>query len=171
MRDSGFDPDGVVFERQAVMRYAEQYLHDLPLALPAGPIDRDVCERLASRFDQEYARLYGEGARSVFQSVEVFGIRVRARVPLEFVPAVGATATRNGDTPTMENDRVRHVYWPAERAWVPTAVHDSRDLRAGGHVNGPAVVELPYTTVAVAADNRVTLDPVGNYVLSTVTKE
>jgi N-methylhydantoinase A len=171
MRDSGFDPDGVVFERQAMMRYAEQYLHDLPLALPAGPIDRDVCERLASRFDQEYARLYGEGARSVFQSVEVFGIRVRARVPLEFVPAVGATATRNGDTPTMENDRVRHVYWPAERAWVPTAVHDGRDLRAGGHVNGPAVVELPYTTVAVAADNRVTLDPVGNYVLSTVTKE
>jgi N-methylhydantoinase A len=166
MRDSGFDRDEVIFERQAVLRYAEQLLHDLPLALPSGPIDRHVCERLASRFDQEYARLYGEGARSVFQSVEIFGIRLRARVPLEFVPEVGATAARNGDTATMESDRVRLVYWPPERAWVPTAVHDGRNLRAAGHLDGPAVLELPYTTVAVAANNRVTLDQVGNYVLS-----
>jgi N-methylhydantoinase A len=168
MRESGFDSDEVVFEREAVMGYAEQFLNDLPLALPAGPIDRQVCERLASRFDQQYVRLYGAGAGSVFQSVEIFRIRVRARVPLEFVPAVGAAATRNGDAPIIESDRVRHVYWPDERAWVPTAVHDGRDLRIGGHVNGPAVVELPYTTVAVAGNHRVTLDRIGNYVLSTV---
>jgi N-methylhydantoinase A/oxoprolinase/acetone carboxylase beta subunit len=68
----------------------------------------------------------------------------------------------------LESDRVRDVYWPEERAWVPTAVYAGLDLRAGDRVNGPAVVELPYTTVAVAANNRVTLDPVGNYVLSTV---
>jgi N-methylhydantoinase A len=166
MRESGFDPASVVFERLAVMRYAEQFLHDLPLPLPAGPIDEPGCENLAARFDQEYVRLYGEGARSVFQSVEIFGIRIRARVPLGFVPAAGLTVAQNGGARTIAGDRVRQVYWPEERAWVPTAVHDGRDLRPGDRVNGPAVVELPYTTVAVSESNRLTLDPFGNYVLS-----
>jgi N-methylhydantoinase A len=166
MEDSGFEPGALAFERLAVMRYAEQFLHDLPLPLPSGPIDDAACEDLAKRFDQEYVRLYGEGARSVFQSVEIFGIRVRARVPLSFVPALGAAAVQNGGAQTIASDRVRQVYWPEERAWVPTAVHDGRDLQPGHRVNGPAVVELPYTTVAVAAGHRLTLDPVGNYVLA-----
>jgi N-methylhydantoinase A len=166
MSESGFDPHAVVFERVAVMRYAEQFLHDLPLALPSGHIDEQACEQLARRFDQEYTRLYGEGARSVFQAVEIFGIRVRARVPLGFVPATGAAEAQNGHARTVASDRVRQVYWPDEGAWVPTAVHDGRDLRPGNRVNGPAVVELPHTTVAVSASNRLTLDAVGNYVLS-----
>jgi N-methylhydantoinase A len=166
MAESGFDPDAVVFERVAVMRYAEQLLHDLPLALGAGPIDDAACEELARRFDEEYVRLYGEGARSIFQAVEIFGIRVRARVALGFVPALGGAAAQNGGAMTVTSDRVRQVYWPDEQAWVPTAVHDGGALKPGNRVNGPAVVELPHTTVAVAAGSQVTLDAIGNFVLS-----
>jgi N-methylhydantoinase A len=166
MRASGFDPDAVAFERVAVMRYAEQFLHDLPITLPAGPIDNQTTEELAARFDQEYDRLYGEGARSIFQAVEIFGIRAVARVALGFVPAVGGTAAHNGGARTITSDLVRQVYWPDERAWVPTAVHHGHELHHGDRVNGPAVVELPYTTVAVAAGHRLRIDPVGNYVLS-----
>ena len=110
--------------------------------------------------------MYGEGARSIFQAVEIFGIRLRARVPLRFFPAAAATGTQNGAPRTIAGDRVRQVYWPDERGWVPTAVHAGRELSAGDRVLGPAVIELPYTTIAVAAGNRVTLDAVGNYVLS-----
>jgi N-methylhydantoinase A len=150
----------------SVMRYSEQLLHDLPLALGAGPIDDAACEDLARRFDEEYVRLYGEGARSIFQAVEIFGIRVRARVPLGFMPALGAAAAQNGGAMTVTSDRVRQVYWPDEQAWVPTAVHDGGALKPGNRVNGPAVVELPHTTVAVAAGSQVTLDAIGNFVLS-----
>jgi N-methylhydantoinase A len=166
MRESGFDPDAVVFERLAVMRYAEQYLHDLPVTVPSGSIDQRTCEQLAARFDEEYVRLYGEGARSIFQAVEIFGIRVRARLPLEFVPSIAAPGAQNGSSRTIAGDRVRQVYWPEEHNWVPTAVHDGSDLHAGDRINGPAVVELPYTTIAVAASNRLTLDSGGNYALS-----
>ena len=162
---SGFAPDEVVFERIAEMRYAEQFLHDLPLALAEGPIDTAACEQLATRFDEEYARLYGEGARSIFQAVEIFAIRVRARVPLAFVP-MSAASSRNGGTRTVASDRIRPVYWPDEHDWVPTAVHEGANLRPGDTINGPAVIELPYTTIAVAESNRVTLDAGGNYVLS-----
>ena len=166
MRDSGFDTGAVLFDRLAVMRYAEQFLHDLPIPVPPGPVDRQTCERLAARFDEEYVRLYGEGARSIFQAVEIFGMRVRARVPLGFVTAATRASTHNGGQRTITGDHVRQVYWPDERAWVPTAVHAGRELKAGDRVHGPAVVELPYTTIAVAASHRLTLDAVGNYVLS-----
>jgi N-methylhydantoinase A len=160
MQASGFAADEVVFERVAVMRYAEQLLHDLPIALPTGTIDP---AELARRFDDEYARLYGEGARSIFQAVEVFGIRVSARVPLAFVPLA---TPANGHAPRMvASDRTRPVYWPEERAWVPTAVHDGSALRPGDTLHGPAVVELPHTTVAVGANHRLTADPAGNLVL------
>jgi N-methylhydantoinase A len=166
MAESGFDPGAVVFERLAVMRYAEQLLHDLPLPLGSGRIDEAACEDLARRFDEEYVRLYGEGARSIFQAVEIFGIRVRARVPLAFVPALGTAAAQNGGAMAVTSERVRQVYWPDEQAWVPTAVHDGGALKPGNRVNGPAVVELPHTTVAVAAGSQVTLDAIGNFVLS-----
>jgi N-methylhydantoinase A len=163
MRESGFEAQAIVFERFAVMRYAEQFLHDLPLAMPAGEVTEEVCGQLAADFDREYGRLYGEGARAIFQAVEIFALRVRARVALEFVPASGDS--ENGGVKTVTSDRVRPVYWPRERAWAPTAVHDGRHLRAGNQVHGPAVVELPYTTIAVATGSRLTLDPLGNYVL------
>jgi N-methylhydantoinase A len=166
MRDSGYDPSAVAFERFAVMRYAEQLLHDLPIAVASGAVDQAACAQLAGRFDEEYVRLYGEGARSIFQAVEVFGIRVRARIPLGFVPAAPARAASNGGSRTITGARVRQVYWPEERGWVPTAVHDGQDLRPGDRINGPAVVELAYTTIAVGASSRLRLEATGNYVLS-----
>jgi N-methylhydantoinase A len=164
MQASGFDAADVVFERVAVMRYAEQLLHDLPIALPAGPIDATTGQLVAQRFDDEYARLYGAGARSIFQAVEIFGVRVTAHVPLGFVPAAGAPAA-NGARRMLTSDRVRQVYWPDDHGWVPTAVHDGARLRAGDTLLGPAVVELPHTTVAVAASHRLTVDAAGNLVL------
>jgi N-methylhydantoinase A len=160
MRKSGFAAEDVVFDRVAVMRYAEQFLHDLPIALPAGEID---CGAIAERFDAEYARLYGEGARAIFQAVEIFGIRVTARVALGFVP--GAASVANGAHRMVTSERVRQVYWPEEHAWVPTAVHDGSDLRPGDTLHGPAVVDLPHTTVAAAASHRLTVDPAENLVL------
>jgi N-methylhydantoinase A len=163
MTAAGFTPDEVIFERVAVMRYAEQFLHELPLPLAPGPIDAQACELLASAFDAEYARLYGEGARSIFQAVEVFAIRVAAKVPLQFAAAAANPTSPNG---AVTSERVRQVYWPEERAWVPTAVHDGQALHPGHTLHGPAIVELPHTSVVAAAGQRVIVDPVGNLVLS-----
>jgi N-methylhydantoinase A len=164
MHESGFDEGAVVFERVAVMRYAEQFLHDLPIVLPPGPIDENTCTELAARFDSEYARLYGEGARSIFQAVEIFGLRVIARVPLGFVPPTPATS--NGGRRMVTSEQTRQVYWPDERAWVPTAVHEGRTLGAGDTLVGPAVVELPHTTVALTASHQLTVDGAGNLIVA-----
>jgi N-methylhydantoinase A len=165
MESAGFEAGSVSFTRVAVMRYAEQFLHDLPIALPAGVIDAAACAALAQRFDEEYARLYGEGARAIFQAVEICGIRVTATVPLGLERQTGADHATNGARRMVAARDVRQVYWPEEHAWVPTAVHDGGTLSAGDTLHGPAVVELPHTTVAVGASHRVTVDSAGNLVL------
>ena len=169
MRESGFDLAAISFERIAMMRYAEQFLHELLVPVAPGPIDDAACARLAWSFDEEYSRLYGEGARSIFKAVEIFGIRIAARVALGFPgagpPPVSPGASGNGHRP-ITSERLRQVYWPEERSWVPTAVYDGRALRAGDTLNGPAVVELPHTTVAVTGGQCLAASDDGNLVLA-----
>jgi N-methylhydantoinase A len=167
MEEAGFDRSEIKLRRTALLRYAEQLLQELPLDIPGeGPVDAGVCGELATRFDSEYARLYGEGARAVFQAVEIFAIRVSARVPLGFsisTPAAASGAPHND----IVAESTRKVYWPQERAWVPTAVHDGADLVVGTSIVGPAMVDLPHTAVSVAAGQRLHRDEIGNLVLTT----
>jgi N-methylhydantoinase A len=162
---AGFDRETVELERTALMRYAEQFLQELPLELPAGALDADDAAGLADRFDAEYARLYGAGARAVFHAVEVFAIRVIARVPLGF-----ATYTSGNDEQrdALVSERSRDVFWPAEREWLRTAVHTGATLAEGDFVHGPAVIELPHTAVSVAAGQRLRRDRLGNLALTIV---
>lgn len=166
LEEAGFEGDRVTLERTALMRYAEQFLQELPLKLPDGPIDSDVCEGLRRQFDAEYARLYGEGARAVFQAIEVFVVRVAARVPLGFA-AVGSRDGRPHRA-TVVAEHTRPVFWPQEHAWVPTAVHDGAAIGEGASVVGPAIVDLPHTAVSVAGGQQLYRDGLGNLVLTSV---
>jgi N-methylhydantoinase A len=161
MRESGFTDAELELERVVLMRYAEQYLQELELYLPAAELDAAACVDLEERFAREYVRLYGEGARAVFQAVEVFTVRVNARVRLRRSeharPAVEVAA---GD-PAGRRD----VYWPGEGAWVPTAVVPGAGLREGAEVEGPAVIELPHTTVSVAPAQRARRHASGNIIV------
>ena len=163
LEDAGFDRDRVVLGRTALMRYAEQFLQELPLELPSGDIGEGQARDLAARFDAEYARLYGEGARAVFHAIEVFAIRVTASVALGFAPQAG------GDGATSEaaagGARQRDVFWPGA-GWTPTAIHDGAALAAGATVAGPAIVELPHTAVSVPEGQTLRSDDIGNLILS-----
>ena len=161
---AGFPRGDVVLRRTALLRYAEQFLQELPLELPGGELDAAVAEELARRFDAEYARLYGEGARAVFHAVELFAVRVAARVPLGFAP--DATAGVDRGRAARAGEGSREVFWPSGRDWVTTAIHDGTALTAGDAVAGPAIVELPHTAVAVPAGHGLWRDGVGNLVLT-----
>jgi N-methylhydantoinase A len=161
---AGFDRDNVELERTALMRYAEQLLQELALELPSGVLD-DATGDLAERFDAEYARLYGVGARAVFHAVELFAIRLIARVPLGFATYVSENDEQHD---ALAGERRRDVFWPSEREWLPTAIHSGVTLAEGDVVDGPAVIELPHTAVSVAAGQRLRRDRLGNLALTNV---
>jgi N-methylhydantoinase A len=166
MRDSGFADEEIVLERVVLLRYAEQYLQELELSLPAGPVDDRVCAELAGRFGAEYVRLYGEGAHAVFQAVEVFAVRVNSRVARgSSALAVSARDIPTSTRPYECRGQTREVYWPGQRAWLTTEVVEGASLVGGDHMAGPAVVQLPHTTVSVAPGWRISQDGIGNMVV------
>ncbi|MEA2169808.1 MAG: N-methylhydantoinase [Solirubrobacteraceae bacterium] len=141
--------------RVALMRYAEQYLQTIAVTLPDGDVDDAACEELLRRFDAEYERQFGPFAKALFQAVEVFGVRVEARVPAE-VPAVDDPAPSDDAEPREP----RSVVWP-EHGRAETAVYSGLELASGQRIDGPAVVELPHTTVGVAPGQSLTRDATG----------
>jgi N-methylhydantoinase A len=134
----------------ALMRYQEQLMHALEV-----PIDDAIsASRLVERFVQEYAQRYGTSAASAFQAAEVFALRARARVAgtAADIAPVGPVAGAAVTAATVQ------VFWPDAGQRLETAVHDGVGLAGGQTVAGPALVELPHTTVAVPQGATLTAD-------------
>jgi N-methylhydantoinase A len=133
----------------ALMRYQEQLMHALEVPVD----DASSADRLVQRFVQEYAQRYGASAASAFQAAEVFALRARARVPgtaPDFAPAAAAAGAAAAATVP--------VFWPDEGQRLETAVYDGAGLADGESIAGPALVELPHTTVAVPRGATLTAD-------------
>jgi N-methylhydantoinase A len=145
----GQDPE---LSRVALMRYAEQLLQSVPVTLRDGPIDDDACAQLLRDFDAEYERQFGAFAKALFQAVEVFAVRVEARVPgsvRDVRPLEQAVAA----DPVGERD----VHWP-EHGALATPIYDGSALADHQRIDGPAVIELAYTTVPVAPGQQLVRD-------------
>jgi N-methylhydantoinase A len=136
----------------ALMRYQEQLMHALEV-----PVDTDgesgLADRLVQRFVHEYAQRYGASAASAFQAAEVFALRARARVPGSAPDAAPAAPAAGG-----ADARPVPVFWPDAGERLDTAVYDGALLRDGDRIAGPALVELPHTTVAVPRGATLTAD-------------
>jgi N-methylhydantoinase A/oxoprolinase/acetone carboxylase beta subunit len=121
----------------------------------------------------------------VFHALEIFNIQIRATVPRqgsgEPLPAVATTEADGGGTDAAGAvdavdavDAVgarpgptrRNVFWPDAMAWLDTTVHRRPTLAGGADIAGPALVELPHTTIAVASGQRLRGDDTGGFVLS-----
>jgi N-methylhydantoinase A len=158
-RAQGLDPARIVLERIGFLRYRGQYFQSLALPLPDVRA-ADFNGALRDQFNAEYARLYGEGALVTLQDVELFSLRVRVTLPLDTRPrpleGMGEPPSPNGARP---------VFWPEPMAWIETPVWSGRRLRPGDAVDGPAIIELAHTTVAVAPGQHLSADALGDLVL------
>jgi N-methylhydantoinase A len=136
--------------RVALMRYAEQLLQSVPVPVGDGAIDEATCAQLLTDFDAEYERQFGAFAKALFQAVEVFAVRVEARVPGE-VRDVHAQPPSAPAEPRAERD----IHWPSQ-GQLQTPIYDGTALAGDQTISGPAVIELAYTTVPVAPGQRLT---------------
>ena len=155
----GLDPDLLTFERFCLLRYRGQFFQSLSLPLP-DPADSAFNARLREAFEHEYARLYGKGALVLLQDVELFALRTR----LSRAIGVGVTAVDSERSTPMPQES-RRVFWPTHMDWMETPVWDGTLFGSGVRLEGPAIVELPHTSVALAPDQSLEVDALGNYVV------
>jgi N-methylhydantoinase A len=165
MREAGFAPEQVTVEHTALARYAEQYLQELELPLP--PLSANhagTAQAMTESFRAQYRRLFGEAALAVFQAIEIFTVRVTARVDLGTASA-SPLAPGNASVATISPVRFRDVFWPGTEAWRRTAVYDDTPP-PGQRIEGPAVIQLSHTSISVAPGQHLETDAAGNAVLT-----
>lgn len=158
----GVAEDDSVLERFAELRYGTQ-VHDVTVPVPSGTITEQTMTDVAEAFEQRYVQLFGRESAFAGAGIEWMNFRVQAYGKRR-KPAVRHDAPTGTVAPAPA--RTRRVHWYEERGARDTAIFTADVMVPGAQLDGPAVVELPTTTVAVRPGQRLDVDGYGNYVIT-----
>lgn len=154
--DTGFDEADVTFAREVDLQYSWQ-VHQVTVDAPNGTLTEADVDDVLARWEARYESRYGEGSTYAQMPIQLVNQRVIARGATTG-PVLGEAAAADGD-PALES---RDVYWPGPAEFVSTDIYDGERLAAGDSFDGPAVVQLPDTTVTVRPHQTATVDDYGN---------
>jgi N-methylhydantoinase A len=163
MARQGLEYVQVTLEREIDLRYSMQ-LAELATPVEPGPVDAAELERCVARFEKKYAELYGPDAGFREAGVQGITFRVRGTGVLPFAPTLPRIEPANGSAATP---RARRPVRLDRSGYVDTPIYDYATLRAGHRIDGPAIVEVPTTTVVIPGGMRSEVDALGNLVIQT----
>lgn len=156
----GLDPAKMTALRTVRMKYAAQ-VHDVDVAVRGGRNGDCDTSFLAEDFDEAYATLYGPDAGYRDGGVQITGVHLRTRWPVEKPvlqerdPAPSAQAAKSS----------REVYWSELGEIVETPVIHLAPGDALVPTAGPVLIELPDTVAVVRPDQTTWLDGLGNLIV------
>lgn len=167
----GLGRQGLDFERIEVvrsldLRYTMQ-LAEVAVEVPAGDLDDAAVAGIGAAFDERYAELYGAGTGFAAAGVQAITFRARATGILPFSPGLPKLADAESADPAAALLETRNVCLDVRSGFVETPIYDYRALRAGHRIAGPAVIEVPTTTVVVPPGASGVVDHLGNLVINT----
>ena len=167
------DRQGLAYERIEIarsldLRYTMQ-LAEVAIEVPSGELDEQAIGGIAAAFDRRYAELFGEGTGFSAAGVQAITLRVRATGVLPFSPGLPKLADAESPDPASAQVSTRKVCLDVRVGYVDTPIYAYDQLRAGHRIDGPAVIEVPTTTVVVPPDTTGVVDHLGNLVIDTQT--
>jgi N-methylhydantoinase A len=142
------------FVRTADLRYFGQAF-EVRVPVVDGPVDGALVKAVADAFHAEHHRLYGyDFADDASQPVEWVNLRVSGVGPIQR-PVIGRHQPASVPAPPRSR---RRVCFAAADGYVDTPVWWRQDLRAGQHVEGPAIIEEFGATVPLHPGFRAYVD-------------
>ena len=117
--------------------------------------------RLPEYFDA-FASHHGEYTGFREAGIQAITFRVRGTGVLPFSPALPEVPAAASPDPAAAQAGRRPVCLDAAEGFADTPVYDYRRLRAGHVLTGPAIVEVPTTTVVVPGGTTAAVDTLGN---------
>jgi N-methylhydantoinase A len=159
LEPAGLDAAETVTTLYVQMCYPGQNF-DMSVPVPEGTaLDEPGLLDLAERFHNQHETERGFCFRS--QQPVLRGVRVTAR---GFTPKPDHFAeTGTGHDAARLQKGIRRAYWGD--TWTDTPVFDGTQLGTGAHVDGPALIEEPFTVVVLPPTTTATVDEFGNYVI------
>jgi N-methylhydantoinase A len=145
--------------RWATLKY-ELQVSELTVEVPADLFAALSSEALVETFAAEYERLYGEGTGYAAAGVAVTAVSVTAAASRHRWPTSQPDLPPDTEPSSAETRQV--VWYNLGTKPLETAIHDGRSLRPRSRVKGPALIELPYTTIAIRPHDVAKVSPKGN---------
>jgi N-methylhydantoinase A len=134
---------------------------DMSVPIPEGVgLDEPGLLDLAERFHDQHEQERGFCFRS--QQPVLRGVRVIARGTTPKPDHLAEEGALHDADAAQRG--TRSAYWGD--GFVDTPVFDGTKLGEGATVDGPALIEEPFTVVVLPPGARATLDGVGNYVVT-----
>jgi len=148
-----FAESAVFIENFLELKYAGQQWAIKVLFNPQVDTPEDVQAKFEAEFRKIYGYIQGPETIRIVTSL-VVGRGVFGSFSTRAVDAVDATA-RAYDT--------RRVWIDPKTGFTDTPIYRSDDFTGPLSLTGPAVIEVPTTTVLVGQDETFTVDPHGNF--------
>jgi N-methylhydantoinase A len=154
--------EGVAEEDQLlrIMVDARYDGQNFEVSVPLDDVRADGLEDMVQRFRRQHVQEYGYDVSD--RPVEIVNCRVQAVGRVARVP-VSAPVPVPGLEPVKGR---RPVYFGKETGWVETSIYRRGQLPIGRTFAGPAIIEEMSSTLIVQPGQTVTVDPVGNLIVS-----
>jgi N-methylhydantoinase A len=147
--------------REFDARYTAQ-MFEITAPAPGGEVDEAFTAEMAAAFERRYAELFGAGSGFSAAGFQFITYRVRGVGRLPFRPRLPLhPADRSPDASAAVSGR-RPVLLDVTRGFAETTIYDYSLLHSGHVIPGPAIIEVPTTTVAIPADIEARIDELGN---------
>jgi N-methylhydantoinase A len=156
----GFGGDRIELRRFADMKFQLQ-IHQVEVPVPAGNLTARALEQQIDRFVERYEAHYGAGSAFTGAGVQIGVFRLMARGKVR-TPALTRPAGRGTAAPVGE----REVYWEDGAGFHATPIYDGPSLGPGAEIAGPAIVEMPETTIVVHPGQSGRVDPYGSFIIT-----
>jgi N-methylhydantoinase A len=163
LREDAIDLTTARILRSADMRYKGQ-INEVEVSVPDGSLGAAALEGLVGDFHRRYESLYGPGAGFREGRVEIVTYRVRTsavspKPRLQPLPERGPTPPAEASAPP------RRVYWAETGDLEATTIFWGDRLQAGNIVKGPAIIQVPDTTIVIHPGQAARIDPYGNVLI------
>ena len=147
------------FLRYADMKFRLQ-IHRVEVPVPGGLLTAPDAETLMQTFSDQYETLYGKGSAFKDAGMEIGVLRLAAAggIPRPSLQ----TQAQSADAALVGE---RDVYWRELQRFTPTHVYTGMSLAAGSRIDGPAIIEMPETTIVLRPHSVGQLDSYGNFVI------
>ena len=159
LNEQGVDDADVSVTREIDLRYKGQ-VHQVSIDVPNGSLSDDDLEDVLERWEEKYEALYGSGSTYADAQVELVNQRVLASAAT--TDPVLAAQEQSADDIQLGT---RDVYWP-EPGYVSTDIYDGAKIAPDMEIDGPAIVQLPDTTVTIRPHQHATVDDYLNVIIT-----
>lgn len=163
LREDAIDLTTARILRSADMRYKGQ-INEVEVSVPDGSLGAAALEGLVGDFHRRYESLYGPGAGFREARVEIVTYRVRTSA-LSPKPRLQPLPERDPTPPAEAWAPPRRVYWAETGDFEATPIFWGDRLQTGNMLKGPAIIQVPDTTIVIHPGQAARIDPYGNVLI------